>query len=53
MDDVHSKQVWHFLTRQLTDLKVVVDDLDLPNGSVMRSIGTRGTRLCLRTYIRA
>jgi hypothetical protein len=23
MDDVHSKQVWHFLTRQLIDLKIV------------------------------
>ena len=53
MDDVHSKQVWHFLTRRLTDLKVVVNDLDLPNGSVTRSIGTRETRLCLRTYTRA
>jgi hypothetical protein len=39
-----------FPTRHLTDFDVVVNDLDLPNGSVTQSIGTRETRLCSRTY---
>ena len=52
MDDVHSKQVCHFLTDQQTELEVI-NCPDLPNGSVMRSIGMRETRLCSRTYTTA
>ena len=38
------------LTQRLTDLEVLAIELDLLNGSVMQSIGTRVTRLCSRTY---
>jgi hypothetical protein len=42
-----------FLTRLSTDLEVVLNDLDLQNGSVTQSIGMRETQLCSRTYSRA
>lgn len=49
MDDVHPKQVCHFLTEQQTEPEVA-NYPGLPNGSVMQSIGTRETQLCSRTY---
>jgi len=37
-----------FRMQQYIDVKLFINGLDLPNGSVTRSIGTRETRRCLR-----